>query len=131
MKVIIAGGRDFADYDLVKEKLDNLFQNIKKENLEIISGRCSRGILTFTTSEEIQVYGADGLGDRYAFENNIPVIPMPADWKIGKKAGVIRNEEMAKIANSCVVFWDGKSPGSKNMIENAKKYKLNLRIIRY
>ena len=36
---------------------------------------------------------------------------------------------MAKEADACIVFWDGKSTGTKNMIDLAKKYKLKLRVI--
>ena len=39
------------------------------------------------------------------------------------------NETMAKEADACIVFWDGKSTGTKNMIDLAKKYKLKLRVI--
>jgi hypothetical protein len=72
------------------------------------------------------------LGELYANENNIKIIEFPADWeKFGKKAGYIRNEEMAKYSDSCIVFWDGKSKGTKHMIELAKKYNLNLKIVKY
>jgi hypothetical protein len=53
-------------------------------------------------------------------------------WDIfGKSAGYKRNEEMAKVADACVIFWDGKSKGTKHMIDIAKKYKLKLRIIMF
>ena len=56
----------------------------------------------------------------------------PADWdKYGKAAGFIRNEQMAQNADALVVFWDGKSRGTKNMIELAAKYKLKVRIKKY
>lgn len=48
----------------------------------------------------------------------------------GKAAGPIRNEEMAKIATHCICFFNG-SRGTANMIENAKKYNLILKIINY
>ena len=57
---------------------------------------------------------------------------MFADWGLhGRRAGYIRNEDMAEYADACIVFWDGKSPGSRHMIEIAKKAKLPLRIVRY
>jgi hypothetical protein len=49
----------------------------------------------------------------------------------GRIAGFVRNEEMAKIADACVVFWDGKSTGSADMIALAEKYKLQLRVVKY
>ena len=60
------------------------------------------------------------------------LLRFPADWdKYGKKAGYIRNKEMARAADACVVFWNGQSKGSKHMIDIAKKHGLQLRIIRY
>ena len=54
---------------------------------------------------------------------------MAANWKVnGNKAGFIRNEEMAKYADACLILWDGKSRGTKNMIILAKKYNLKLYI---
>jgi len=114
MKVIIAGSRSFSDYDLLKEKMDKILKNQNKEEIEIISGTAS---------------GADKLGERYAKENNLKLKKFPADWSLGKKAGYIRNEEMAKYADACIVLWDGMSKGSKHMIDLAEQYKLKLRVI--
>ena len=46
----------------------------------------------------------------------------PADWNTyGKSAGFVRNIEMAENATALIAFWDGKSSGTKHMIETAKK----------
>lgn len=42
-----------------------------------------------------------------------------------------RNEEMAIYANALVAFWDGKSKGTKNMIEVAKSNHLKVSIYNY
>ena len=113
--VIIAGGREFNDYKLLSTKCDTLFSN--KKPTAIVCG---------------EARGADSLGKRYAQERGIPVKSFPADWdKHGKKAGYIRNEEMAQHADALAVFWDGKSRGTANMIDLARRYKLAIRIIRY
>lgn len=107
-KVIIAGTRTFNDYKLLKEKVDYLLKE-KKKNHEIIivSGGAT---------------GADSLGEKYALENNYNVIRMEAEWdKYGKAAGPIRNRNMAEIADACIVFWDRKSKGALNMIHEADK----------
>lgn len=121
IKLIIAGGRDFADYELLKFEVKKfIIEEIKtKKDLHVISGTC---------------WGADKLGEQFAAEYNFPVIPFPAKWNdFGKKAGHLRNEEMAKYAegNFCILFWDGESRGTKNMIENAARYGLKTRIIKY
>jgi hypothetical protein len=57
---------------------------------------------------------------------------MPANWdEFGKSAGYIRNAEMAKYADACVIFWDGISKGTKHMINLANKEGLKLKIIKY
>lgn len=118
-RVIVAGSRSFKDYDLMKRSLNRIFSNIKTP-IEIVSGTAN---------------GADKLGERYADENGLYVKLMPAEWtKHQRKAGPIRNEEMAKYVapnGGCVIFWDGVSAGTKQMIKIARKYKLKLRIIRY
>lgn len=120
LRIIIAGGRDFADYELVKSTLDKYLKDIKGEAV-IISG----------TSR-----GADRLGERYARENNLMVKRFPADWDLyGKSAGPIRNSQMAKYAAEghgiLFAFWDGNSRGTKSMIELAKKYGLEVYVVRY
>lgn len=118
MKVIIAGGRDFNDYELLKAELNLILCiRVMREDLEILSGGAK---------------GADALGEQYAKEYNVPVKRFPADWnKYGKSAGPIRNTEMAKYAEGCIVFWDGKSKGTKNMIETARNHRLILHVIKY
>ena len=132
MKVIVAGGIDFGDYELVRIELNLRLSD--KANVEMISGRCSdkKGILTFTTSDGIQVYGADGLGERWAKDNGVTIHPFPVDWKIhGKYAGPIRNKLMAMEAEALIAFWDGKSKGTKNMIETALKQGLEVDVVNY
>lgn len=131
VKVIIAGGREYADYYMVRVKLNNILSSIREE-IEIVSGACNTGKLTFTRDDGTMVCGADGLGEKYAKEKGYPVKYFPADWDTyGKPAGAIRNEEMAKYATHCVCFWDGESTGTKSMIDFAKQYKLKLREVMY
>jgi hypothetical protein len=115
-KVIIAGGRDFSNYDLLKVKLNKILSNINVP-IVIVSGKAR---------------GADSLGERYAREMGYEVAEFPANWdKYGKRAGYIRNEEMAIYSDACVCFWDSKSRGTKHMIDLAQKHDLKLRVINY
>lgn len=117
MKVIIAGGRDFKDIEMMTAKLDALFINTTDDPITIISGTA---------------VGADRMGELYAALRGYEVERYPAEWgKYGKSAGYKRNEQMAALATHCVVFWDGKSKGSKHMIDIAGNHKLNLRVISY
>ena len=108
MKVIIAGTRYkdkdakivFDDYNLVVEAVARSGFNIT----EVVSGTA---------------IGADRLGEKWAIANGIPIKEIPADWnRYGNAAGPMRNKAMAEYADAAIVVWDGKSPGSRNMVEN-------------
>ncbi len=116
-RVIIAGCRDFADYKLLKERCDHYLQNQKPEDIVIVSGHAS---------------GADALGERYAQERGLQLETYPADWKThGRAADPIRNAQMASVAHALIAFWDGKSRGTKNMIDTATKRGLQVAVVRY
>lgn len=119
IKVIIAGGREFKDYRLLKQSCDYYFHRAKDEgiDIEIVSGKAR---------------GADTLGEQYAKENGYDIKPFPADWnQHGYAAGPIRNGEMARYATHLIAFWDGKSTGTANMIDQARKNGLRVRVVRY
>ena len=113
--VIIAGTRTFEDYELLCRECDIFF--LQKKPTHIICG---------------EARGADTLGKKYAEERGIPVLSFPADWKAhGKAAGYIRNKQMAERGDALVAFWDGKSRGTKNMIDLAHKANIPVRVVRY
>lgn len=113
-RVIVAGSRDFNDYEFLKERLDHLLTK-KLEDFEII-------IVSGTA------YGADKLGERYANEKGFGIDRYPADWnQYGKSAGYMRNTQMAENAEACVVFRVNNSKGSTHMINIANEKNLLLR----
>lgn len=103
MKVIIAGGRDIHDYNLV-------LQAIEESGFvptEIVSGMAP---------------GVDTLAVQYAKEKELPLQQFWAEWGFyGRSAGPIRNRQMANYGEALIAIWDGKSRGTKNMIEEATK----------
>ena len=120
MKLIVAGGRDFKDYRLLKETLDS-FQQEHGNITEVISGTAK---------------GVDKLGEQYANENNIQIKRFVPDWEgLGKKAGHVRNRQMGDYAKEhggmLVAFWDKQSRGTKGMIDYATKIGLKSVVVHY
>lgn len=114
-KVIIAGGRDFNDYELLRKKCDHMLS--EQSDIEIVSGKAR---------------GADSLGERYAKERGYNVKEFPAQWDmLGKSAGYRRNAEMAEYAEALIAFWDGHSKGTKHMIDLAEDHKLKIKVVTY
>lgn len=106
-KIIIAGCRDFNNYESAKKCLDMCLPALLLDNIEIVSGGAT---------------GADALGERYAIENGYKLTRFTADWdRFGKAAGPIRNEQMAIYANYLIAFWDGASNGTGDMVNRAKR----------
>ena len=115
-RVIIAGGRDFSDYELLSKTMKDYLASIE-DDICVVCG---------------QARGADTLGEQYAKEHNHSVQYYPANWKrYGKAAGYIRNTEMAKNADALVAFWDGQSLGTKHMIATASQLGLSVHVVRY
>lgn len=114
--VIIAGGREFKDYTLLEKTMDYLLRNVTDE-ITVVCGKAR---------------GADTLGEEYGRSRGYCIAEYPAEWyKYGKRAGYLRNEQMAKNADALVAFWDGQSKGTKHMIDYAIKQGLAVRVKRY
>lgn len=108
-KVIIAGGRDFNNYDYLVTSMESVMASglLKSNRLTIVSGRAQ---------------GADLLGERFAEDFGFFTELYPAKWKdLGRQAGFRRNEKMLEVADALVAFWDGCSHGTGHMIEIARR----------
>lgn len=119
LRIIVAGSRTFNDYDLLESTLSDYLK--ENNNVTIISGAAK---------------GADQLGERFARKYRYNLKYFPAQWDMyGKSAGPIRNRKMAEYAAEergvLFAFWDGKSRGTKSMIDLAKKYGLEVHVVRY
>jgi hypothetical protein len=103
MRVIVTGGREYRDKKHVYTVLDEL--NQEHGITELIHGGA---------------YGADSHAAVWAADRNIPATEFRANWKRdGKRAGMIRNTEMAAYgADLCVAFPGGK--GTAHMARAAK-----------
>lgn len=119
LRLLVAGSRGFTDYALLCEHIDHIAKDYN--DVIIIEG---------------EARGADLLARRYAEERGYTFIPMPAIWRddegnLDNTAGFKRNENMVRIANKALYFWDLESPGTRDCIKRAKAHNLNPTIIVY
>lgn len=99
-KMIVAGGRDFNDYEYLKTKILELADQY--ECLSLVSGTAR---------------GADALAIKFSKEFNCVCYEFHADWSIGRSAGYVCNKQMADFSDVLLAFWDGQSRGTKHMIQ--------------
>lgn len=121
--LIIAGTRSFGRVPWHRTyayaELDRLFLPQRDRLRSILCGRAT---------------GADEIGESWAIDRQMAdrVIPCPADWtRLGRAAGPVRNSEMAEQGNTLVLFWDGTSPGSRDMLWKALNNGLWVKVYRY
>lgn len=74
--------------------------------------------------------GADMLADEVAWALGLRTEPHPADWRLGRKAGLRRNIEMLETGVDMVLaFHDGVSPGTAHTLREAGKRGIRRRIV--
>ena len=106
MKVAVIGSREL--------KVNNLEKYLPEEVTEIVSGG-ARGI--------------DTSAREYALKNNIKLKEfLPEYEKYGRAAPLKRNMQIIDYADMVLAFWDGKSRGTKFVIDNCKRIGKRVRI---
>jgi hypothetical protein len=110
MRTIIAGSRGCTDMAALEEAM-------------AVCGWRPTVILSGTAR------GVDRMGEEWANRNGISIERYPADWdQFGRSAGHRRNADMAARAEALVALWDGKSPGTKGMIDIARRQGLRVHV---
>jgi predicted Rossmann fold nucleotide-binding protein DprA/Smf involved in DNA uptake len=108
VRVIIAGSRSLVEAGVVARAAEASGFHIT----QVISGG-ARGI--------------DRLGEDWAASQGIPFRRFDPDWKMFKRgAGPQRNRKMAQAADALIAIWDGRSRGTSDMIQTAKKFNLQV-----
>lgn len=104
MRVLVTGGRDYLDVRRVFAGLDRLNDAVGGIT-EIIEGGAS---------------GADIRARWWAEREQIKITEVPAEWaKHGKRAGYIRNRQMAELNPDIVLACPGGN-GTADMVSIAK-----------
>lgn len=118
MKLIVAGGRDFVNTQTMITVLMDLVEKGKIDpNPELVCGMAR---------------GADILAFRLWKSANMQIHVFPAEWDTyGKSAGFRKNKEMGEFADAAVCFWDGKSKGTKHMIDIMNRLNKPVYVVRY
>lgn len=113
--VIVSGGRDFADRDLLRAALDEL--HAKQLIACVRHGACPTG--------------ADALAGQWARERGVQEHRFPAAWReLGPSAGPIRNTAMVSAhppADICLVFPGGR--GTLDLYTKATRHNLVVRTV--
>jgi len=100
MKTAIVGSRGITDYDQLLKVVEGTAIT------EVISGGAA---------------GVDKLAERFAQEKGLPLTIIRADWRKGKEAGPMRNQQIVEAADQVIAIWDGQSRGTADTIRRAKK----------
>lgn len=107
MKVAVIGSRNL--------RIDDLGKYLPPETTEIVSGG-ARGI--------------DTCAREYAAENNIKLTEFLPDYeKYGRGAPLVRNDQIIAHSDLVLAFWDGKSRGTKYVIDKCHKIGVPIQII--
>lgn len=123
MKVIVAGSRHISDYLVIETAISHAIRVHQLNITEIVEG---------------EAQGIDTLARQWAINHLIPFKPFKADWdnitapgaivlinRWGKKynvrAGYDRNQLMADYGEALIAIWDGKSTGTGDMIDRARR----------
>lgn len=108
MKVAVIGSRGL--------NVSNLEDYLPEDTTEIISGGAK---------------GIDTCARDYALSHGIKLTEfLPEYGKYGKSAPLKRNITIIKNADVVLAFWDGKSKGTKFVIENCKKLGIEVKIVK-
>jgi len=103
-KILVCGGRDYADRAFLEKFLDN-----------------QHGVFAFTHVIHGDAPGADKLAHHWALSRGVQAIACPANWAAhGRKAGPLRNRRMAELLPDWVYAFPG-GAGTASMVKIAQE----------
>lgn len=104
MRLLVCGGRDFDDHDLLFERLDQFHAVMP---VAVLIEGCARG--------------ADELAGQWADARGIEHVRFPADWKrFGRSAGPRRNEQVLVEGKPDLVIAFPGGRGTAHMVAQAE-----------
>jgi len=119
-RVIVCGSRTWRDRERIAVRIARLL---------------AEGSFSFPDPTIVHgaARGADLIAGEEAIKAGLLVETHPAAWEdLGKAAGYLRNEKMAKLegVELVIAFWDGKSNGTRHMIGVAEREGIPVDVVR-
>lgn len=113
--VIVTVPEEWTDYDRLVKACDYLLSNKQKLGERI----------------NILLTNQNSLAAKYAKEKGYGTMFIPIDWKLGKKARVIRDYQLVDISNACIAFFSSYSTNyqQNSLVDICTKKKLLVRKI--
>jgi len=110
--VLVCGSREWRDVETVRARLRDL-----PRGSAIVHGYCR---------------GADQIAAQIARSLGITEEGYPAQWRtLGRRAGIVRNLALLDMCPDLVVaFWDGRSTGTRHVVETARARGIAVEVIR-
>lgn len=114
MRILVCGGRDFSDYDLLGKTLLGLFPPATDDMSTWM-------VPSDTVIIHGDADGADQLADQWAVVHWVQIERYPADWeRHGRAAGPIRNKQMLDEGKPDLVVAFPGGRGTANMVRQAR-----------
>jgi hypothetical protein len=101
MRVMVCGSRDWIDWNSVRYRL----MNLPKDTVVMQGGAAGADNIAWRECERLDLEN----------ETYLPDYTRPSPQRYHE-----RNDEMLARADLVLAFWDGKSRGTKSVIEKAK-----------
>lgn len=121
VRVIVTGSREWSDPNAIRAKISDRLCDLPGDSLIVVG----------YDEKNDRPKGVDRFAYQEAQKLGLALETHPAEWeKFGKGAGFRRNTEMAQLgADLCLAFHNGRSSGTKHMIEQAEKYGIPVEIV--
>lgn len=126
------GSRDWEYEGAVRALVASLLMVYKKDELTLVSGGAYKRTKEwrYEHPNESEFGGVDYWAEDQAKIAGITTDIMYAEWEIfGKVGGIIRNEQLIDSCDKIYIFWDGKSPGTRHLIQYCKRKKKDFEVI--
>ena len=115
MRVAIVGSRSFQNRDIREKAYALICEHIPANTTEIVSGGAD---------------GIDKLAEVYAAQNHLPTKNFLPDYATyGKRAPIVRNDQIVAYAQYVLAFWDGSSHGTAYTVASCIKEGVPVKVV--